>query len=362
MLQRLTKKIPREQIAHLKQHWLTVSFVFGFIGDIILLNQIDSVVDNLILLFSATTATISFLLLYVAAIDRLPKWLSDFLKKYAPMAMQYGFGGLLSGMLVFYGRSGDWLASAPFLLVIVAVIFGNEFIKKRSDRFIYHLALYYIGMFSYIVLVVPVVLGKMGDGIFILSGLIALAIVVCVVQLLYRIVPNFMMTNTKRIILTMGFVYIGFNSLYFANIIPPIPLSLTKLEVTHGVVRLETGDYRVVYEEQPWWRAALPPVIHPSGTVACFARVYAPTKLSTNIYHRWEFKNTEGKWQEHARISYQVLSSGTLAGYRGYTQIASFSDGEWRCSVETARGAVLGRETFYIKASGTPGTLVTRIE
>ena len=209
---------------------------------------------------------------------------------------------------------------------------------------------------------VPVVLGKMGDGIFILSGLIALAIVVCVVQLLYRIVPNFMMTNTKRIILTMGFVYIGFNSLYFANIIPPIPLSLTKLEVTHGVVRLETGDYRVVYEEQPWWRAALPPVIHPSGTVACFARVYAPTKLSTNIYHRWEFKNTEGKWQEHARISYQVLSSGTLAGYRGYTQIASFSDGEWRCSVETARGAVLGRETFYIKASGTPGTLVTRIE
>lgn len=365
MLQRLQKFLPHEQVAVIKRYWLTLSFIFGFVGDIILLNKIDSVVDNLILLFNATTATIAFILLYVASTEKLPPWFSQFLKKYAPILMQYGFGGLLSGMLVFYGRSGDWLASAPFLLIIIAVIFGNESINKKSDKLIYHIALYYIGIFSYTVLVVPVILGKMGDGVFFLSGLIALGIVTAVIQVLYRVVPNFMRVNTKRIIVTIGFIYIGFNSLYFTNLIPPIPLSLTELTITQDVSRLETGSYRVVYEDQPLWRNIpfVRKVLHPQyNSIACYARVYAPTRLTTDVYHRWEYKNEAGKWVEHFRLNYPVSSSGSLRGYRGYTEISSFREGVWRCSVETERGQVLGRETVYIDTTGAPKNLVTRIE
>src|SRR5690606_32869137 len=129
--------------------------------------------------------------------------------------MQYSFGGLLSGMLIFYGRSGDWYNSAPYLLLIIGVIVGNELVSKRSDKLVFHLVLYFIGLFSYIVLVIPVIIGTMGDIIFIISGFVALAIMIIVGRLLGRIVPNFVKQNTRRIILSIGFTYVGLNTLYF---------------------------------------------------------------------------------------------------------------------------------------------------
>lgn len=351
-------------LVQVKRYWLTVSFVIGFVVDLILLNQIDSLVDNLILLGNATIATVSFVLLYVASSQRIPEWLSQKLYKYAPIFMQYGFGGLLSGMLVFYGRSGDFLASAPFLLIILAVIFGNEFIVKRSDKLIYHLSLYYIGIFSYSILILPVLLGKMGDLVFILSGIMALIIVGGLIKLLSRVIPNFIRHNTKRIILTIGFIYLGFNTLYFSNLIPPIPLSLTHIEIAHSVNRSDDGIYRITNETQPWWRTYTPlqAVINPSQSyIACFARVYAPTRLTTDIYHHWEYKNEAGKWVEKFRLSYPIFNTN-IRGYRGYTQIASFTDGEWRCSVKTERGQVLGREAVTIDSNKARGELVTRVE
>lgn len=340
----------------LRRHWLTVAFVLGFVTDYILLNQIDNVIDNTILVFYVFLATISLFLLYVGVAERGPKALARFYKRYAPVAMQYSFGGLLSGMLIFYGRSGDWLASAPFMLLIVVVIFGNEALSKRSDRLIYHIALYFIGLFSFVVLEVPVVLGKMGDGIFILSGLIALMIVTFVVQVLFRIVPNFMAANISRIILTLGAIYIGFNTLYFTSLIPPIPLSLTELEVVHSVSRVGDDGYRVEFETQPWYRN-IPfarPVIHPTGSsVACFARVYAPTRLSTTVFQRWEYQDETGEWQDHFRLGYDINGAND-GGYGGYTAIKNFFPGVWRCSVETERGQVLGREVVRIEETGQP--------
>lgn len=346
-----------------RYHWLTVAFFLGFITDVILLNRVDDLFDNLILLFYTLLATTAMLLLYVGVAERVPGRFAQLLKRYAPMLMQYAFGGLLSGMLIFYGRSGDWIASAPFLLLILAVIVGNEFVSKRSDRLIYHLALYFIGLYSYVVLVVPVLLGRMGDAIFILSGLIALVWVSGVVQLLYRIIPNFMQQQTLRVILTLGSIFIGFNVLYFTSVIPPIPLSLTALSIEQSVERVGT-DYRIVSEVQPWYRR-LPlvrPVIHPTGSsIACFARVYAPTRLSTEIFHRWEYKTEAGQWQEQFRLGYPI-SGANDGGYRGYTQLLSLREGVWRCSVETGRGQVLGRTTVRVDTNGVPTETIVRIE
>lgn len=345
-----------------KHHWLTVSFVLGFCTDVLLLNQIDNIVDNLILLFYATLATCSLLLFYVGVAQKVRPKVASFFIRYMPMVMQYSFGGLLSGMLIFYGRSGDWFNSAPYLLLIIGVIVGNELVSKRSDKLLFSLVLYFIGLFSYVVLVVPVILGTMGDLIFIISGFVAVGIVTIVGRLLHRIVPNFMRQNTKRIIVTIGFTYVGLNTLYFANIIPPIPLSLTELEIVQSVTRTDTG-YRVVEEMTPWWQH-LPfvrPRIHPvNDTISCFARVYAPTRLSTDIYHRWEYKNAEGEWVERLRLGYPIQGSN-VNGYRGYTTVTAFQDGEWRCIVETERGQVLGHRSVLVE-SGPAGELVTRIK
>jgi hypothetical protein len=159
-------------------------------------------------------------------------------------------------------------------------------------------------------------------------------------------------------------IYLGFNVLYFTNAIPPIPLSLTELKIVQSAERLTNGGYRVVYEEQSWYRK-LPlvrPLLHPTGgTISCFARVFAPVKLSTEIFHRWEYKDAEGKWQEHFRFGYDI-SGINSDGYGGYTNTSVSGSGVWRCSVETKRGQVLGRKTVQIDTTGKANRIVTRIE
>ena len=111
----------------LKRHWLTVVFLFGFVTDYLLLNRVDDALDNIILLTYVTLATISIILFYVGISERWGEWWTVKLRYYMPMLMQYSFGGLLSCMIIIYDRSGYFLVSAPFILLIILVIL----IKKK---------------------------------------------------------------------------------------------------------------------------------------------------------------------------------------------------------------------------------------
>ncbi len=351
--------------AFVLHHWLTIAFVLGFVTDFLLLNRVDDKIDNLILLFYVVLATISLILFYVAVAERAPAFLVRLFARLTPLTMQYAFGGLLSGMLIFYGRSGDLLANAPFLLLIIAVIVCNELVTKRSERLLYNLSVYFTGLFSYCVLVVPVWLGVMGDSIFIGSGFLAIAVVTFVIRVLGWIIPNFMLLKKRLLIFTIGSLYVLFNGMYFFNFIPPIPLSLTELGVYQSVERTIDGNYRIVYEDLPWYHSVplLTKQFHPikNEGAACFARVYAPTELRTNVVHLWEFKNEEGQWQEHYRQKYSI-SGENEGGYRGYTQVQNLKSGKWRCTVENERGQVLGRRTFFVDKSEVPKTLVTVVK
>jgi Protein of unknown function (DUF2914) len=349
----------------LSHHWLTVAFVAGFITDFLLLDKIDDAFDNAVLFMYVVLATLSLVLFYVSVAERGPGWLVRFLSWITPITMQYAFGGLLSGMLIFYGRSGDLIASAPFLLLIMGVIIANELVKKRSERLLYNVSLYFIGVFSYTVLIVPVWLGKMGDLVFIGSGLLAVAVTMFLIKLLKFIVPNFLTMQKRFLVFVVGCIYVLFNAFYFLNLIPPIPLSLTKLGIYQSVERSADGNYRLTmekrswYENLPWYPITIRPI--PGQGVSCFARVYAPTDLATTILHRWAKEDENGHWEERSPISYQI-SGGNENGYRGFTAIANLSPGKWRCSVENERGQVLGRRTFTIVTSTPPGELVTAIE
>jgi hypothetical protein len=348
-----------------KHHWLTVAFLLGFVTDFILLNRVDDKIDNLILFFYVVLATTSMVLFYVGVAEKASPKIVKFLSKTMPILMQYSFGGLLSGMLIFYGRSGDLLVSAPFLALIILVILANELVKKRSDRLLYNLIVYFIGVFSYLVLVVPVMLGEMGNLIFIISGLLALLVMVLLIKLLSKIIPNFMVLEKRMIVFSIGSLYTLFNLLYFFNIIPPIPLSLTELSIYQGVERTATGGYRITKTEDSWLQkfSLIPTTFRPvsGGGAYCFARVYAPTSLKTEIVHHWEYKDSNGAWQNHFKFSYQV-SGENKNGYRGFTKIDNIRNGVWRCTVETTRGQVLGRRTFTIDTSTPPVGLVTVLE
>lgn len=349
----------------LRQWWLTLAFFFGFVVDNFTLNRVDQVFDNVILATYVMLSMIAMLLLYAGSAQKLPERWNETVRIYAPLFLQYAFGGLLSGMLIFYGRSGDWSQSWPFILLILFVIYSNETIHERASRLVVNIAIFFIGLFAYMVLIIPVLTGYMGAWVFIASGIVALLIIYGFVQVLYQIIPKFLTLHMRSIVFVVGTIYAGFNFLYFSNIIPPIPLSLKDVGIFHSVVRFDNGEYQLKYEKGRWWeflkdsdnvfRAG------DGSNIFCFAKVFAPTKLETEIYHRWEYKNEAGEWVQHALISYPI-SGGSDGGYRGYTLVKSYQDGTWRCSVETERGQVLGQETFTVNTNEMPAELETRHE
>lgn len=361
--QRVNRILNHPVTGRLKRYWLTVAFLLGFVIDNLTLNRVDQVFDNIILLTYVVLAAAALLLLYAGTAGKLGEHYSPVVRKYAPLGVQFAFGGLLSGMLIFYGRSGALVESWPFLTVILAAIYFNETITNRTERLIYNLAIFFIGLMSYTVLVIPVLTGVMGPWIFIASGLLALMLMYGYLMALYRIIPHFMELQAKIVVFTIGTVFVGFNFLYFTNIIPPIPLSLKDVGIYHSVIRLENDRYQLKYEEGRWWQffRDSDTTFHPQpgGNVYCFAKVFAPTRLATDIVHNWEFKNpATGDWESYARLPY-AIQGGRSDGYRGYTLIRNWQDGQWRCSVETARGQVLGRERFTVDSSEPPAPLVT---
>lgn len=258
------------------------------------------------------------------------------------------------------------MVSWPFLLIILGVIYGNETIKDRVQRLIFSIAMLFVGLFAYVVLMVPVVLGQMGALVFVGSGILALIIILLFIKALAWVVPKFIALHLRPLIFVVGVIFATFNFLYFFNIIPPIPLSLKDVGIFHSVVRFEDGSYQLKYEKGDWWQfyKKSDDTFHPvaGGSVFCFAKVFAPTKIKTDIFHRWEYYDEEKKtWIDYFRLSYPI-SGGVSDGYRGYTLIENYREGTWRCTVETGRGQVLGREVFTVVASDTALELVTRRE
>ncbi len=351
-------------VAKHKEHFLTVSFVLGFVVDNFTLNRVDQLFDNFLLSSYVTLAMVSLVTLYAASAGKFGERWNESLRDYSPLLTQYAFGSLFSGMLIFYGRSGSWLVSWPFFLIILAVIYGNETIRDRVQRLLYNIAMLFIGLFSYVVLIVPVLLGEMSAIVFVGSGILALIIMLMFIRVLTFVVPRFIAIHQRALIFIVGIIFAGFNFLYFANLIPPIPLSLKDLGVFHSVVRFEDGSYQLTYEQGDWWEfyRKSDDIFHPSagGNIFCFAKVFAPTTIDTDIYHTWEYYDeSKGEWIEHARVSYPILGGGD-GGYRGYTLVKNYRDGKWRCSVETERGQVLGRETFTVDSTKAPEELVSR--
>jgi hypothetical protein len=358
-------KVTKEKMYKVRRHWLTIAFLLGFVIDNITLNRVDQVFDNIVLLSYVILAMVSLLVLYAATAGKLPERILARARTYAPLLVQFSFGGLLSGMLIFYGRSGTVIDSWPFILMILIVIYGNETIRDRAQRLVFNLAMLFVGLFSYIALVIPVLTGLMGPWIFVGCGVLSLMIMYWFIRLLRRIIPNFIQMQMRAVIFTIGLLFVSLNVLYFTNIIPPIPLSLKDVGIYHNVIKFDTGEYQLTYEKSDWWQLFRNSDdefrYEPGDNIYCFASVFAPTRLATDIYHRWEYYDEKSKdWIEHGRFSY-AIEGGRGSGFRGYTLVKNYQEGRWRCSVETERGQVIGRTSFEV-VGGERKELVSRVE
>ncbi len=346
------------------EHFLSpLVLIGGFIFDNLTLTRIDLWIDNLIIIIYLSVALGSIIYLSIYDSSRPEhRWLKN-LAAFAPFVLQFVIGGLFSAFFVFYRRSASFLDSWPFLLLLAGLLVGNELFRERYQRLVFRLGIFFIVLFSYAVFAMPVLLGKMGADIFLLSGAVSLVIIFLVMSVLWRFLPERMRAGRNALLISIGMIYFGFNLLYFTNVIPPIPLALQESGVYHDVKR-SGSDYTVEYEPVPWyrfWRISRPVFHWQTGQpVYVFSAVFAPTKIATRIYHRWSYYDPASEdWVEKSRIGYPI-TGGRDGGYRGWTVKYNVWPGKWRVDVITESGQVLGRTVFYI-VSGPPPELESGI-
>ncbi len=345
----------KELIDKYEKYFSPIALVFGFVVDSLTLTRVDLWLDNLILLSFMFLVASSILLLNANAagyfhnrrIKKIILWL--------PFVMQFAFGGLFSGFVVLYSRSASIMASWPFLSVLVLLLIGNEFFKERYTRLFFQLNILYIAIFSYLIFAVPTALNKIGPFVFILSGLVSLLVIAAFIKLVARITPWKIYFNQRNITIMIAAIYVGFNLLYFLNIIPPIPLALKDIVIAHSVQLQKGAGAQVIYENPPWYKfyREYDNIYHRVGNepIYVYSAIFAPTDLTAKVVHEWAFwDEPNNRWKTTDQIEYSIYG-GRDEGYRGFSVKAHITPGKWRVSVKTKNGQLLGRTKFTIVAA-----------
>ena len=269
----------------------------------------------------------------------------------APFAEQLSIGSLLSSSLLFYWFSGSFSVSWPLFAIITGVMISSELFRNFYLRPSVQFSLYNFVLLSYFSLLLPFVLRSLSGWIFILSGTMSTLLVLLLILGLAMFAPQIKRQQASLFMASM-MVFLVMAVFYFANLIPPLPLSIREAGIYHDVVRLN-GEYTLVGEDETAWQSLVPgQTIHatPADTIYAYTAIYAPATLSATIYHKWEYHDpSTGKWTEQARLHF-IMRGGRPEGYRGYTTKTGLRAGRWRVTVQNQRGQVLGRLTFTVVA------------
>lgn len=330
-----------------ERHFLVGALLLGFIVDNLTLSRIDLVFDNAILFSYLTLATIAIILITRFSERKFSRWLFYLL--------QYAFGGLFSGFIIFYSQSTGFIGSWLFIAILVALFIGNEFFKERYMRTSFQLSILFVALFLYIIFLVPIITGKLGASMFLISGIISIILISFIVWLINALSHKSSRQLGRGFIFTILLLYIIFNTLYFTNIIPPIPLSLKELTIAHHIERVDDGQFLVATQKRPWYKFFnTSDIAYKPGTpLYSFASVFAPTKINTKISHQWSyFDEKKSEWVPVSRIGFSI-SGGRDEGFRGYTFKEALREGRWRVDVLTERNQLIGRTTFTLTFSST---------
>lgn len=341
-----------------RMYALPTILVAGFIIDVLTLRQIDRLFDNIILLTHLLIVATTIILLF-ARNTRLGLRLRISERRSTISAlMLFSFGGLFSGFVVFYSRSGSLISSWPFIFGMLLLMLGTEVRKKYYEKAVLQISIFYIALFSYLIFSVPVILKKMGPGVYLLSGCISLIVIYAYVRLLFRLDPEKTLINTKKIYTRIFSIFAIFNILYFTNIIPPIPLSMKFAAVYHDFSKIQAVEYKGSYEVPPDWQfwKKRNRVFHRriGEPVYVYSEVYAPVNLSIDIYHRWEYFNTKKtRWVPSTEVRIP-MTGGRAEGFRGYSYKSNIDPGLWRVKITTDRNQTIGQIVFKVTPANAP--------
>lgn len=342
-----------------------MTVVVGFIFDSFTLRRIDVFFSNAVLFFYLAVSALSILLLNIHGHRRDDSLRGETLHFILIFAMQFCLGGLFSASFLFYSKSGTIMGSWPFLLMLATYIAGNEILRKNYIRLSFQIAVFFTALFSYLIFFLPVILGSMGDAIFLLSGISSLIITGLFVYILSWFAPERIRRSASIVSGSVFGLFAVINTLYFTNLIPPIPLALKDAGIYRSVVKIAEGAYAVRGERQTWFNIfSRNPIIHAvSGEpVYALSLVFAPASLETNIVHVWQYyDDADKRWIFFNPILLRI-EGGRENGFRTYSVKEDIFPGLWRVDVRTPRGQIIGRLSFDVVPSTGQEEIVTVVK
>ena len=346
-----------------ERHLGAFVFVLGFATDLLTFGRLEiNVVNWLFIGYLVSTAFATLASHYLYSHEREDERVSRKVAKVGfPLLAQYSIGSLLSGTLIFYGKSSTFFVSWPFLLLLIAIFFGNEFFRRYKARLTFQAVLFFFTLYAYVLFALPLSLHTLGRSTFLLSTGVSIAGFLLFLWALYAVGKKRFLESFKLIIISSSMLVFGIVGSYFTGVLPPLPLTLKDSGVYHSVVRTE-GSYVVTAEQEETWQTRLlPRTVHlvPGKPLYGYSSVFAPGAFTTDIIHVWErYDSAKKKWREVSRVAF-TLSGGRNGGYRGYSEISSPQQGLWRLSVRTNSNQVIGRVRFTVVTVPTDPALIT---
>ena len=336
---------------------------FGFVLDGLTLKRVDSLFENVVIFSYLLIIGTFIILIHLKESEEGGEKNPGSAHFWYVNILQFAFGGVFSAFLVLYFRSADIFVAWPFIVLLLLTFIANEFLKKHYIRLSFQISLFFLSIFWFSIFLVPVILRKIGPEIFLLSGIVSLAVITLFILILFRFTKDKLAKSKKLIILLISSVLILVNFLYFTNLIPPIPLSLKDGGVYHSIKKTNNG-YEVTFEDLGWSRffKLYPDYNKALGEpVYAFSAVYSPKDLDMTIVHEWQRYDEKKKWVTESIVDLSVVG-GRDGGFRTYSMRTNPKPGKWRVNVKTERGQVIGRLRFNVVPALEKPMLTTEIK
>jgi len=364
MIRRYLPQSTEEMIHWYERYVAPVALIAGFLLDTyVFLDRVDVLSGNLFLLSYLAIAACGIMLLNAIEAGRLRHRAYLAIAPYVSIVIQFAFGGLFSGYLSLYSRSASFAATWVFIVIIAALLLGNERFRRLYTRMSFQIAIWFTALFSFLIFFLPVVFKYIGPWMFVASGVLSLAIAAVFLYALSYVAPAIFSEQRTRIVRVIAVIFVVFNILYFTNIIPPLPLALKDAGIYHSVSKLSAQSangalYRLGGEATHWYETFLwrHPTYHRTAGegMYVFTAIFAPNGLDTTVRHEWEYFEPQKKgWELKSTVNFEI-HGGREGGFRGYSFKNAPEVGEWRVTVRTAHGQVIGRLNFMVAEVAMP--------
>lgn len=263
--------------------------------------------------------------------------------RYHAGATHFMLGTLLNIYTLFFFKSASMGASFLFLAFLAGLLAVNELKPFESSGTLLRMSLFSLCLVSYFTYLIPTLMGRIGTLPFLGSLAAAGACVMALSRRLEARMPEQKAEVRKHVVYPFAAVAAGFALLYFAKIIPPVPLSLSEIGVYHEVKR-EGGRFALTSTRPRWkfWqRGDQTFLARPGDAIYCWISVFSPTNFKERLEVHWRFREPDG-WGEPEVIPLPI-TGGRDEGWRGFTVKARHKPGRWRVEIVTSDGRELGR-------------------